>query len=130
MNERIKAIRKQNKLTQEQFAKRIGITGGALSLIESGKSNPSNQTVFSICKEFFVREEWLRTGAGEMSTPQEDEDAAYVEELLTDHDSPFYDLIRGIMKSYLELSAQDQDAVKRFAASLKENMGKKKEGKD
>ena len=66
MNERIKSVRKQSQLTQEQFAKRIGITGGALSLIESGKSNPSNQTVLLICHEFEVSEAWLRTGSGAM----------------------------------------------------------------
>lgn len=119
INERIRAVRKDVGLTQEQFAKQIGITGSALSLIESGKTNPSNQTVFLICKEFGVREEWLRTGEEPMNAPCEYEDAAYVKELLTDHESPFYDLIRDVMRTYLELSAQDQDSVKRFATAFK-----------
>lgn len=66
MKERIKQIRKSMCLTQEQFAKRIGITGSALSLIESGKSKPSKQTTFLICREFGVNEEWLQTGKGDM----------------------------------------------------------------
>ncbi len=40
MNERIKKVRKILKLTQEQFGKKIGITGAACSTMESGKTTP------------------------------------------------------------------------------------------
>lgn len=66
MNERIKLVRKNANLTLEKFGKRIGITAASCSTIESGKSNPSNQTILSICREFRIREEWLRTGEGDM----------------------------------------------------------------
>ena len=66
MNERIKYIRKKENLTLEKFGKRIGITAASCSTIESGKTNPSNQTIVAICREFRVREEWLRTGEGAM----------------------------------------------------------------
>lgn len=66
MNERIKKVRKTLKLTQEQFGKIIGVTGAACSTIESGKNNPSIQTIKSICREFDVNEAWLLTGEGEM----------------------------------------------------------------
>lgn len=65
MNERIKQIRKEAGLTLEKFGKRIGITAASCSTIESGKSNPSTQTIRSICREFGVNETWLRTGTGE-----------------------------------------------------------------
>lgn len=65
MNERIKQIRKEAGLTLEKFGQRIGITAASCSTIESGKSNPSTQTVRSICREFGVNEKWLRTGEGE-----------------------------------------------------------------
>ena len=66
MNTRIKALRKSEGLTLEKFGERIGITASSCSTIESGKSNPSDQTIRSICREFGVREKWLRTGEGEM----------------------------------------------------------------
>ena len=65
MNERIKQIRKEAGLTLEKFGKRIGITAASCSTIESGKSNPSTQTIRSICREFGVNENWLRTGEGD-----------------------------------------------------------------
>lgn len=65
MNERIKQIRKSENLTLEKFGKRIGITAASCSNIESGKTNPSNQTIQAICKEFGCNEIWLRTGDGD-----------------------------------------------------------------
>lgn len=80
MNERIKAIRKSFSidLSQEAFGNRIGLTKAAISKIESGVSNPSEQTILSICREFNVNEEWLRTGNGEMFNQlSEDEELAF-----------------------------------------------------
>ncbi len=65
---RIKKIRNDNKLTMEQFGNRIGITRSSVSLLESGKNNPSEQTIRLICQEFNVREEWLRTGEEPMTS--------------------------------------------------------------
>ncbi len=64
MNNRIKEIRKTKKLSQEAFGEKLGITKSSVSLLESGKNNPSEQTIMLICKEFGVNEVWLRTGEG------------------------------------------------------------------
>lgn len=68
MKDRIKLVRKENQLTLEKFGKRIGITAASCSNIESGKTNPSGQTILAICREFGVNEEWLRTGEGKRET--------------------------------------------------------------
>lgn len=84
MNERIKQIRKEAGLTLEKFGKRIGITAASCSTIESGKSNPSTQTVRSICREFGVNEKWLRTGEGEkcITNPQIDKLTHFFQDVL------------------------------------------------
>lgn len=64
MNNRIKEIRKAKKLSQEAFGEKLGITKSSVSLLESGKNNPSEQTIMLICKEFGINEVWLRTGEG------------------------------------------------------------------
>lgn len=66
MKDRIKRIRKDAKITLDVFGSRIGISGPAVSQIENGKTTPSPQTISSICREFNVSEDWLRTGDGEM----------------------------------------------------------------
>ena len=55
----------------EEFGKRIGIKKGSLSQLENGITKPIDQTRRSICREFGVREEWLRDGAGEMFAKEE-----------------------------------------------------------
>lgn len=66
MNQRIKMIRKLTKLTQREFGKKIGVGDTAISKIELGEHNPSEQTVKSICREFNVSDVWIKTGEGEM----------------------------------------------------------------
>ena len=88
MNERIKEVRKTLNLTLEKFGERIGIKKSSLSTIESGKSNASEQTIKSICREFKVNEEWLRNGKGEMflDLSRSEEIASFMGDVLTDED--------------------------------------------
>lgn len=72
IGDRIRFIRKENMLTLDQFSTRIGISHPALSQIESGKNNPARSTIVSICREFGVNEEWLRTGEGDMLSTNHD----------------------------------------------------------
>ena len=62
MKDRIKKVRKDEKLTQDEFGARIGIKKSSISFLESGRNTPSDQTILAICREFHVREAWLRTG--------------------------------------------------------------------
>ena len=70
ISERIKQIRKNQNQTMEVFGQRIGVTRNSISMIESGRNNPSDQTIRSICREFSVSETWLRTGEGDMYEPR------------------------------------------------------------
>ena len=62
--ERVNAVRRSKKMTMEQFGEQIGVQKSAISKIEKDKVNLSEQTIKSICREFNVNEDWLRTGAG------------------------------------------------------------------
>ena len=64
MNERFKEVRKTLGLTQSEFGKSLGISNTAISKIEKGENNVSESNIISICREFGVNEEWLRTGVG------------------------------------------------------------------
>ncbi len=82
--DRIKAVRISSGLSQEKFGERIKISGASVSRLESGNNNASEQTRSLICKEFGVNEEWLRSGAGEMSPPvdREKEIMAFIGDIL------------------------------------------------
>lgn len=66
MKDRIKSVRKALKMTQQEFADRIGIKRNTVGLYEIGQSGISDTVIKAICREFDVNEEWLRTGSGEM----------------------------------------------------------------
>lgn len=70
LSERIKAVRKAAGLNQKDFGTKIGIGMSAVSLLESGTNNPSDQTLRLICSEFGISRLWLETGDGEMIDPQ------------------------------------------------------------
>ena len=86
MNERIKYVRAERGLTQEQFANKIGLTRNYVARIEIGERTPSDRTISDICEKFGVNEKWLRTGIGEPLEPvsRSDEIAAFVGKLVND----------------------------------------------
>lgn len=66
MKDRIKKIRKEAGLTQKEFAERLGIKQNTVATYEMGRIGISDAIIISICREFNINEEWLRTGTGEM----------------------------------------------------------------
>lgn len=53
-------------LTLEKFGKRLGVTKVAISNIEKGNRNVTDQMRKSICREYGVNEVWLTSGTGKM----------------------------------------------------------------
>lgn len=50
-NKRMKVARVENDLSQDDLAKKVGVTRQTISMIESGKYNPTLKLCISICKE-------------------------------------------------------------------------------
>ena len=65
-NDRIKEARKSLGLTQDKFGERLGVGRSAISNIEAGSRGVTDQLRLSVCREFNVNEDWLRTGEGSM----------------------------------------------------------------
>lgn len=63
MNERLRKLRKQLDLTQQEFANKLGISRNNIGSYETGRC-PSDAVISLICREFGVNEVWLRTGEG------------------------------------------------------------------
>lgn len=63
---RIKELRNSLDLTQQKFADRLGIQRGIIGKYEVDVSAPSDAVISLICREFNVREAWLRDGEGDM----------------------------------------------------------------
>lgn len=72
INDRVRLVRaseelnRDGKMTMEKFGAKLGIQKSAVSKIEKGFVNVSEQLFLSICREFNVNPEWLRNGTGSM----------------------------------------------------------------
>ena len=66
MDARLKMLRKQLGLTQQELADRIGIKRNTIATYESGRNEPIDAVISLICREFHINELWLREGIGEM----------------------------------------------------------------
>ena len=115
-NERVRVVRKSEKLTLEEFGKRLGVTRGAVSAIENAVRGLTDQMCRSICREFGVREEWLRTGEGPMreESPSDELDAVLAKWNLPRE-------FRGLFLAYGNLrSDAERAAVRRFVRDAAE----------
>lgn len=115
MKERIREVREHFGLSMEKFGARIGIGKTSISLLESGKNNPSVQTVALICREFGVNEHWLRTGEGRMLSNERE---AVLDRLAEKYDLNADD--RDVLAAYLRLTPEQRDGIKAYMTNLLE----------
>lgn len=64
MKDRIKAIRKEKKMTQQEFANALNTSRNNIAGYETGTRIPSEAAKNNICKTFNINQEWLETGEG------------------------------------------------------------------
>ena len=123
MNERIKELRIALNLTQDAFAKRIGIKRNTVGNYETGNRVPSDQSIFSICREFNVNEEWLRNGTGEMfNDMSKDDEVAYIVGYTLANCSDFVkDTFLALGRMSQRFTEDDWAVIKRFIDMLAGN---------
>lgn len=63
--EKIREVRIALKLTLEEFGSKVGVTKAAMSNIEKGNRNVTEQMRKAICREFNVNYNWLIDGDGD-----------------------------------------------------------------
>ena len=119
MSERLKKLRKALDLTQQEFADRLGIKRNTVAQYEIGRNEPIDAVIISICREFDVNEEWLRTGKGDMFLPLDrNADIARLTKLLLNEES---DSFKNRFISILaNLSVEEWEFLERKAMELAE----------
>lgn len=117
IGERIKELRlsQEPRMSQEQFARRIGATPTVISRYEAGLREVPSTVIHSVCREFNVNREWLVNGRGEMTVPTAsktlDEVARRYSESRT---------FRAILDVYAELDDASRDMFERYIERLTE----------
>lgn len=103
MNKRIKEVRLYFGKNQEEFSKWLGIGKSAMSDIESGRRNVTEQHIIMLCARN-INEEWLRTGEGDMFTKEFKE---------------YTELKEKLMRVVSELTADELKAINKVVEILK-----------
>lgn len=111
--ERIKQIRKSLDLTLEKFGEKLGVGKGAISALENGKRNLTDQMAKAICREYNVNYDYLIYEEGEMFSdlPQTILDELCVQYSLNDFDKAIIELY---VNTPLELRQEVKKKMKEF----------------
>ncbi|MEA5083258.1 MAG: helix-turn-helix transcriptional regulator [Lachnospiraceae bacterium] len=117
LNERFKQIRKDQKLTQAEFGKKLNLSRSAIANYDIGANILTERTISDVCRIFNVNEQWLRHGTGPMYRPEMDTDnllAAQIGDLINSDD----EFIKNFILEYLKLSDSGKEDVKNFIKNV------------
>lgn len=117
MKERIFQLREALKLSQAEFAEKIGLARSGISSVENGQRVVQERHIRLILSAFpDVNESWLRDGVGDMFRATSSE----AERLVKKYSFP--DIVGKLLTVYEGLNDAQQEAVleyaQRFVASL------------
>lgn len=120
VNTRIIELRKNLNLTQDEFAKKIGLSRNFIWMIEKGDRIPSDRTISDICRTFGVDEIWLRDGIGEpfREKSQEEHIAEVLGGVLAGSEQSKDRLIRAVANLPDELTDAAIQVIQQIAESL------------
>lgn len=111
--ERVREVRKSLGLTLEKFGERLGVTKVAISNIENGNRNLTEQMTLSICREFRANYYWL--------TEEQLPVILETPETITDEIAEDYNLDeidKKIIQKYLELDDKHRQFLKDYLKSI------------
>ena len=126
MYKRLKKLRNELEMTQQEFADVLGTARGNISAYEVGKNAPSDAVISLICTTDFpkgrVNETWLRTGEGEMfiEASRDEQIAAFVGGILKDEEDTFQ---KKFISMLAALDESDWEVLQKMVELLQEKKG-------
>lgn len=115
VGERVKELRKNILgLSMEAFGEKLGVKKAAISNIENGNRNLTEQMAKSICREYRVNYFWLTEGDGE---PFVDLPETTLDELCVEYELDEYE--KSIIFEYLKLSKDERSVIKKYISNIK-----------
>lgn len=117
MNNRIKELRKKLKLTQEDFANKLGLARNSIASYESGRRSPNDAVIKLICREYHVDYYWLTEGKGEMFIETTN---SIVDEIVLEYG--LNENSKAIILAYLEMDDQGRKAIEDYFLKIAEKL--------
>ena len=122
MNNRIKLVISESKLTKTKFAEALNVSPAFVSQMCSGASKPSDRTISDICRIFDIQEDWLRHGLEPMraAKSKEEEIAELVGSALTGSS----DFKKAVIRMICSRSDEELIALESALMAIYENIKK------
>ena len=119
--ERVKWLRRELGLTLEKFGEKLGVQKSAISKLEHDQCSISDQMAKSICREYGVREEWLRTGEGDPFGSQTVNQSilAFANSVMADEDESFR---KRFLAALSRLDLEDWEALDKIGKKIIKNL--------
>ena len=117
IKDRIKEVRKSNKLSQTDFGKSLGVSRDIIANLETGRVEPTELIKKSISNEFGIRLEWLENGEGEMmqDLSRDAEISEYVGRILATSEDTFQ---KRLIAALSKLSVEEWEVLEKLANDL------------
>lgn len=120
IGERVKYIRKNQGMNQQEFADALGMSKSMISKIEINATPLSERTLKDICRVFKVSEYWLREKKGGMyeDVSRTKQIANFIDDVMLDSNDDFK---KRLVLYLSKLTVQDWEALSQIAKKLKED---------
>ena len=117
IGDRIREIRATLGLNQADFGKRLNLSQSAVANYEKNVRVPIDAVILSICREFGVREEWLRNGSGDpfVKLSRDAEIEGFVSDILKEKPEAFR---RRFVSAMAALSIEEWEMIERILKEL------------
>ncbi len=117
LSKRISFIIETLGIKKTAFAERLNVSQAFISQLCSGVKKPSDRTIYDICREFDVNEEWLRYGTGEVFAEKtmDQELTEFAADLMTDEEDSFR---RRLIRALSKLSVEHWEVLEQIAKDL------------
>lgn len=119
MKRRIKQIREELGLTQQEFADNLNLKRQTIASYEAGNIKPGNSTLLLICQIFGINEEWIKDGSGEMfvKRTKNQEISSFMNATMKLSDETFQ---KRFISAFCKLDAKDWESIEQILRKLTE----------
>lgn len=118
MHNRIKEIRKSQKLTQKELGEMLGVSRDAIANIENNRVDASDLFINHFCRELNVNKKYILTGSGDPflnGITEKDHELADLLASLTLYDNP---KLNTLMEKITKLDDEYIDLIDKLVSGL------------
>lgn len=114
INDRVKILRKELKLSMDKFGSVLGVQKSAISKIERGENGVTDQMKKSICREFNVDYIWLTTGEGDMFKDSDDTFLEQIDRIMAGES----EFAKSVFKGFAKLNTEEWELLEKIIKNI------------